>query len=177
MIKTLCSIDAFITDIKDWKTKKAKLKKVIDSLKYYRRPLTNFDTTRFGKSNKELTKNLLNIFSQEFNIFGNECGFSKLDITDSWVVKYKQNDHQIVHHHGGVMYSGIIYVDLFKDQESTTFVAPWPSETTGQTKLTKIECKEGTLVIFPGHLMHFVKPNLIKKHRIVISFDINCTPK
>ena len=174
MIETLFSIDAFTTNIKNWKSKKAKLKKIIESLEYYRRPLTDFDTTRFGKSNTGLTKNLLNIFSQEFNVFGNECGFNKIDVIDSWVVKYKQNDHQIVHHHGGVMYSGIIYVDLFKKQESTTFIAPWPSETTGQTKLAKIECKEGNMVIFPGHLMHFVKPNPIKKPRIVISFDINC---
>tara|TARA_Y100001951_G_C11271167_1_gene258859 strand:+ start:828 stop:1355 length:528 start_codon:yes stop_codon:yes gene_type:complete len=174
MIKTLFSIDAFITNIKNWKTKKVKLKKVIKPLVYYRRPLTDFDTTRFGESNKGLTKNLLDIFSEEFNVFGNECGFHKLDITDSWVVKYKQHDHQIIHHHGSTMYSGIIYVDLFKSQESTTFVAPWPNETNGQTKLTKLECKEGDMIIFPGHLMHFVKPNLVKKHRIVISFDINC---
>ena len=174
MIETLFSIDAFVTEIKNWKTKKKKLKEHIKDFKYHRRDHTSFETTRFDKSNINLTSILLNTFNDEFNLFGNECGFNGINIVDSWIAKYKQYDHHIVHHHGKVMYSGIIYLDLDPKQESTSFVAPWSNETSGQTKLTKLKCKEGTLIVFPGHLLHFVEPNLIKKERNIISFDMNC---
>ena len=148
MIETLFSIDAFVTPIKNWKTKKKKLKEHIKDFKYHRREHTSFETTRFDKSNINLTSILLNIFNDEFNLFGNECGFNSINIVDSWIAKYKQYDHHIVHHHGKVMYSGIIYLDLDPTQESTSFVAPWSNETSGQTKLTKLKCKEGTLIVF-----------------------------
>ena len=73
------------------------------------------------------------------------------------------------------MYTGIIYLNLDSKQDSTTYICPYQSEITGNTKLTEIECIEGTLVIFPAFLLHYVKPNLLKKPRVVISFDINCT--
>ena len=174
MIQTLFSIDAFVTQVKNWKIKKKKLNKHIKQLRFNRRLLTDFETTRYDESNLKLTDILLNIFKDEFNAFGIECGFKNINITDSWVVRYKQHDHQIAHHHGKVMYSGILYLDLHEDQESTTFVAPWPNEINSETKLARPECKEGTLIIFPGHLLHFVKPNLLKKDRNIISFDMNC---
>jgi hypothetical protein len=174
MIQTLFSIDAFVTSAKNWKTKKAKLKKLTKDFKYHRRNLTAFETTRFDEYNKNLTNIILDIFAEEFNEFGNECGFKNINIKDSWIVKYNQHDYQIAHHHGRVMYSGILYIDLDKEQETTTFIAPFPNELNGQTKLTKIECKEGSLVIFPAHLLHFVKPNLLKKERNILSFDIDC---
>tara|TARA_R100001132_G_C3270493_1_gene92653 strand:- start:558 stop:1115 length:558 start_codon:yes stop_codon:yes gene_type:complete len=183
MIKTLFSIDAFVTDVKKWKKKKIAMTKYINNLKFYRRKPTSFETTRkvlleqidmFGESNQNLTDTLLDIFQDEFHLFGSECGFKSINIRDSWVVRYKKHDHQITHHHGRVMYSGIIYLNLDEKQESTTFIAPWPSEVTGQTKLTQLQCKEGTLAIFPAHLLHFAKPNTIDKDRVVISFDMDC---
>lgn len=174
MIETLFSIDAFVTPIKNWKTKKSKLKKLTKDFKYHRRNFTAFETTRFEPDNKNLTEIILDIFADEFNEFGNECGFKSINVTDSWIVKYKQHDYQIAHHHGRVMYSGIIYLDLDKQHETTTFIAPFPSELSGETKLTQLECKEGNLIIFPAHLLHFVKPNLLKKERNILSFDIDC---
>ena len=173
MIKNLFSINAFVTKCKNWKSKKKEFKKQTKNLKYSRRPLTSFETTRYDQFNYGLTQIVLDIFKEEFNQFGNECGFKNLDIIDSWIVKYKKNDYQTTHHHGRVMYSGILYLDLDKKHETTTFIAPWPNEINGHTKLSKIECKEGTLIIFPGHLLHFVNPNNIEKERSVISFDIN----
>jgi len=174
MIQTLFSIDAFVTPIDKWKSKKAKIKKLTKEFKYHRRDLTSFETTRFDPLNKNLTNILFNVFSDEFTKFGKECGFGRLNITDSWIVRYKQHDYQITHHHGKVMYSGIIYLDLDPKQEATTFIAPWPNETNGQTKLTNLKCKEGSMIIFPGHLLHFVNPNILKKERNIISFDMNC---
>jgi ectoine hydroxylase-related dioxygenase (phytanoyl-CoA dioxygenase family) len=72
------------------------------------------------------------------------------------------------------MYTGILYLDLDKKQETATYIAPWSDEMSKQTKLTQIECEEGTLVIFPGHLLHYVNPNLLNKDRVVISFDLDC---
>mgnify|MGYP003111556396 FL=1 len=90
MIETLFSIDAFVTQVKNWKTKKKKLKEHIKDFKYHRRNLTSFETTRFDKSNINLTDILLNIFYDEFNLFGNECGFKNMNIVDSWAIRYKQ---------------------------------------------------------------------------------------
>lgn len=173
MIHTIFSIDAFITKTKSWKTKKNKIKQYIKDLEYYRRPLTSFYTTRFGKSSL-LTQKIYEIFADELHLFGTECNFKKLYITDSWVVNYKKHDYQVAHHHGKSMYTGILYLDLDKKHESATYIAPWSDEISGQTKLSKVECEEGTLIIFPGHLLHYVNPNTIDKVRRVISFDLDC---
>ena len=121
MIQTLFSIDAFVHNVKEWNKKKKILSGFIEKQEYFRRPNTNFDTTRYGK--------------------------------------------------------GILYLNLAKEQDTTTYISPSPSEISGATRLVKIEAKEGSLVVFPGHLLHFVDPNPINKERIVVSFDINCYPK
>lgn len=174
MIQTLFSIDAFTTKVKDWKKKKTRIKKYVKDFKYYRRPNTSFSTTRFGTSSLGLTDKLYEIFADELHLFGTECNFKKLYITDSWVINYKKGDYQVAHHHGKSMYTGILYLNLDKKQETATYIAPWSDEMSKQTKLTQIECEEGTLVIFPGHLLHYVNPNLLDKDRVVISFDLDC---
>jgi len=179
MIETLFSIDAFVHRVKEWKGKKQKLLKFINTQDFFRRPPTSFETTRYGNNtyknnNQAFGKLFMNVLHKEFKIFSKESGFKRIELMDVWAVKYKQHDHQIVHHHGRVMYAGILYLNLTKEQDTTTYVAPFPSEMSGTTRLSKIDCKEGTLVIVPAHLLHFVKPNPIKKERIILSFDMNC---
>ena len=174
MIETLFSIDAFVHRVKGWNKKKKILSDFIKTKTFFRRPPTSFETTRGGGNTQGFSELVMNTLHEEFKIFSKECGFKQIEMMDVWAVKYKQHDHQIVHHHGRVMYAGILYLNLTKKQDTTTYVAPFPSEMSGTTRLSKIDCKEGTLVIVPAHLLHFVKPNLIKKERIIISFDINC---
>ena len=174
MIETLFSIDAFVHRIKGWNKKKKILLDLIKFKDFFRRSPTSFETTRGGSNTQGFSELVMNTLHEEFKIFSKECGFKKIEMMDIWAVKYKQHDHQIVHHHGRVMYTGILYLNLTKEQDTTTYVAPFPSEMNGTTRLSKIECKEGTLVIVPAHLLHFVKPNPVKKERIVLSFDMNC---
>jgi len=177
MIQTLFSIDAFVHNVKEWNKKKKILSGFIEKQEYFRRPNTNFDTTRYGKDTKKLGEFFMKTLDKEFKIFSKECGFKEINLTDIWAIKYKQHDYQIPHHHGRSMYTGILYLNLAKEQDTTTYISPSPSEISGATRLVKIEAKEGSLVVFPGHLLHFVDPNPINKERIVVSFDINCYPK
>ena len=174
MIETLFSIDAFVHETKSWNKKKKLLEGLINKHPFFKRENNTFTTTRFGLNTFDFCSDLMKILDEDFKKFCEETGFKEVAMLDAWAVKYSKNDFQVPHHHGRVMYTGILYLDVDKKQAPTTFIAPFSSETTGNTRLSQIECKEGTLVIFPGHLMHFVKPNPVKKHRIVISFDINC---
>ena len=175
MIKALFSIDAFIHEIKSWNKKKKLISKLINGHQFFKRPHNTFLTTRYGNNTSSFSSELMNILHEDFKKFCEETGFKEIAMSDAWAVKYDKNDYQVAHQHGRVMYSGIIYLNLDPKQDSTTYICPYQSEITGNTKLTEIECKEGTLVIFPAFLLHYVKPNLLKKPRVVISFDIDCT--
>ena len=174
MIRALFSIDAFIHEITSWNKKKKLLSKLINGHQFFKRPHNTFLTTRYGDNTSSFSNELMNILHEDFKKFCEETGFKEISMLDAWAVKYDKNDYQVAHQHGRVMYTGIIYLNLDSKQDSTTYICPYQSEITGNTKLTEIECKEGTLVIFPAFLLHYVKPNLLKKPRVVISFDINC---
>ena len=70
--------------------------------------------------------------------------------------------------------TGILYVEFDpKVHSPTTFVAPWQEPRTDTTTLAQPgEVKEGTIFICPSYTLHYVKPNQVRKHRTIISFDL-----
>ena len=162
----------------NWKQKKKKLDKLTKNQKLSRQEHNIFSTTRNidFEGREDYVNEFTNIFKEEFQKFGNEFNYRKLNIKDIWTVVYNQHDYQTPHHHGTMGWSGILYYEYTQEQPSTIFMQPWHDLKTGATKLRGLETKEGDMVFFPSFIVHFCPSNHLKKKRKIISWDLTGEP-
>ena len=158
--------------IDDWDFKKKGLLNRINSQKFVRTELQAFETDR-QTNNKAYVRYLEEFLRAELFYFCKEaevtCG-----VTDAWCVRYEKGDHHTIHNHRGWGFSGIIYVEFDpKVHTPTCFVAPWQEPRSDTTSLAiPRNVEEGTMFIAPSSCLHFVKPNISRKRRTIISFDL-----
>ena len=129
----------------------------------------------------EFVKFFQNFCSDKFNIH-----------VESWANRYAKGDWQEVHDHVGRDASQFSYSYMLKTYDDecfgfcleaqTSFLFPLFSEITGLTKPPELfvqrfgsdgkaipKQKQGTLLIFPSNLAHFVLPNKQDQYRVTIS--------
>ena len=159
-------------EVSDWDFKKKGLLNRINKSDFKRTELQTFETDRqtAGKTYvhymQDFLKDILWEFCKEAEV---TCG-----MTDAWCVRYQKGDQQTIHNHRGWGFSGVLYVEFDpKVHTPTCFMAPWQNPTNDTTILVyPQDIKEGTLVITPSVTHHYVDPNLSRKPRTVISFDL-----
>ena len=83
-------------------------------------------------------------------------------IIDAWYARYDYGNHALVHNHGDMYASFVYYVKT--PEGSSPIVFPDENET--------VEAKEGNLLIFPGHINHYVPENKCEG-RVIIAGNIN----
>ena len=168
----LFEFPSFQYQIKDWEFKKKGLIKRIKEEKFHRTPLQTFETDR-QTSNKSYLHFFQNLIRDELSEFCQEAKVS-CSMTDCWTVRYQKGDQQTVHNHRSWGFSGILYVDFDPEVHTPTcFIAPWQDPRTDTTSLAfPKNVKEGTLFITPSYTLHFVHPNLVRKPRTIMSFDL-----
>jgi hypothetical protein len=94
-----------------------------------------------------------------------------------WYNKYSRGNWQEVHNHLPTTYSGI-YLFHLEEKNTTTFfdtgnLKCWGDENNMPRFLTSnpdANIDEGTVIIFPSELMHYVNP--CEKEKISISFNV-----
>lgn len=91
-------------------------------------------------------------------------------IRDLWFNYYTEGFYQECHVHEFCHFSGIYILSL--DEENTTSFFNRGQVYSSGTYTTK-KMKEGTVIIFPSELIHYVNP--VKKDRVTISFNIVTT--
>lgn len=158
--------------IEDWGIKKCELLDVINSQKFVRTNLQNFETDKKTNNNNYL-KYLTNLIRPQLQSF---CNSEQITCTMNgcWTVRYNKGDSQSVHNHGSWGFSGILYADYNPEVHSPThFVAPWQDSKTDATLFGFFRnVQEGTLIIFPSYTLHFALPNVSDKQRTIVSFDL-----
>jgi len=93
----------------------------------------------------------------------------KFSVTDMWSVQYHKNDFHQPHTHGSLGYSAILYLDT---NIGTSFIQPWNDPITNKTVIVTPTIKEGDIIIFPAHILHFTNPIKKSIKRTIISWDI-----
>ena len=83
-------------------------------------------------------------------------------IINAWYARYDYGNHALVHNHGDMYASFVYYVKT--PEGSSPIVFPDENET--------VEAKEGNLLIFPGHVNHYVPENKCEG-RVIIAGNIN----
>ena len=83
-------------------------------------------------------------------------------IIDAWYARYDYGNHALVHNHGDMYASFVYYVKT--PEGSSPIVFPDEIET--------VEAKEGNLLLFPGHINHYVPENKCDS-RVIVAGNIN----
>jgi len=102
--------------------------------------------------------------------------------SEMWAIINKKDNFNIRHTHPNCNLSAAYYVSAPKDCGKFTIENPhsiskhsYPisnRKTEYNSKLEKLEIKEGDLLVFPAYLPHGVEENKSNEDRIVISFNI-----
>ena len=122
------------------------------------------------KTDRKISKyknEVLKILQVEMNDIKNVIG--KFSVTDMWSVQYHKNDFHQPHTHGSLGYSAILYLDT---DIGTSFIQPWNDPITNKTVIVTPTIKEGDIIIFPAHILHFTNPIKKSIKRTIISWDI-----
>ena len=83
-------------------------------------------------------------------------------IIDAWYARFEYGNHALVHNHGDMYASFVYYIKT--PEGSSPIIFPDENET--------VEAKEGNLLIFPGHINHYVPENKCEG-RVIIAGNIN----
>ena len=108
-------------------------------------------------------------------------GIEKIKIPQLWVNVNKKGDWNTIHQHGQYTLAGTYYVKVPEDSGRIVFRDPRPAAIGNKFMVDRfdkgeffnIKPLEGTLIIWPSYLDHFVEPSNSDEERISISFDVN----
>lgn len=92
-------------------------------------------------------------------------------IESVWFNVTDPGEYQEVHHHIPASFSGIYLLDC-DEPNPTSFYRP-AGRRESYTTFTTGFMKEGTAILFPSDLAHYVKPT--KKRRVTLAFNVFCT--
>lgn len=112
---------------------------------------------------------------------------SSVKLNNMWINVNNKNDHNFLHTHGGVDFSGVFWIKIPKNSGDFIFNSPHEFQEYRMHKsiLPSIASKfnlysqyyltptEGMMVIFPSHIYHRVSKNLSHYNRISISFNLD----
>ena len=163
-IEPIFKIEFFKIKCVNFKKKKKAIEKILNKNSEIEQD--NFYSNR-NKNN--ITKNFIEIFKDEFNLITTKYN-NKINVYNTWSVRYHKNQYHVPHNHGSTGYCGILYLDMHKDSPVTTYIQPWNDEK-DMTKLYKPPVEEGDIMIVPQFLYHYTEPNKINFKKRIISFD------
>jgi hypothetical protein len=110
-----------------------------------------------------------------------ELGIKKIEIPQIWMNINQRGDWNIIHQHGHFHFSGIYYIKYPKDSGRIGFKDPRPAamsnaffnERFDGSELKTIDTiQDGSLLLWPSFLEHFVEPSRTDEERMSISFDV-----
>ena len=163
----------YIYKVKNWLSIKSILKSVVeDTLKTHRNEgqLNDYYSDRGNRRN--YTNDIIKVLTDTLKEVTKDLKVENLAIQDCWTVSYKEGGFQSPHAHQESTFSACLYLDLTNNQKGTRFILSNYSAETKGTLLYTPSVEEGSLIVFPSHLLHFTTPNLEEKEKTTICFDI-----
>jgi len=154
----------------NFKNKKTQLLKLVKSFPEKKHGMQTFYTNR-QDVRVGFKEAFANIMSEELELFKNKIKKS-LIIEDIWSVSYKSGDYHTTHNHGSTGLTGLLYLQMDKENANTTYIQPWNNFENDTTIYYQMPASEGLLTIVPKFVNHFTQPNKSKKLKRIISFDM-----
>ena len=122
--------------------------------------------------------------SKSINKLGEDQKKFKVNVKESWFIRYKEGGIVYPHHHDGCSWSCVYYVQVgqntSKKNGSTYFIRPYNSTSKNDFGSKYLEedthiftAKEGRLLIWPSFLYHGSQPYAgEEKERVIISANL-----
>ncbi len=184
LARTMATVDCMFyvpivkIDVLDWEEKKKKLKKIYEKhqeqMEY---PSKDFVQTNYYKDNTSLIPEVSKILELEISLFFQQLSISSGVIDAVWFEQARKGDWHQPHNHGPLGYSCVCFMEFCeKDHTATHFLSPFSNFLTGELFTYVPKVKEGTIIFFPSYTLHFTKPNLTEKERLILSFNLSCQP-
>jgi len=108
----------------------------------------------------------LDEFYKEINI--------RLKVKEMFYQLYKKGSYHLVHNHGSLGFSGILFVSFNEDLHTATrFYSPFSNFIDGSVIGYRPVVKEGDLLIWPSSILHEAESNHSEEERIIISFNLS----
>jgi len=185
MILPLFSIPVYAVDFnidKNIKTYLNNIPTVLnnDSHCYISKDTNLLNNRNFKQLNKELIKHI-NIYKSNVLEIKDQI---KLYITDSWLLKHKQNNYGPMHNHFNSLISGVLYIKVPENSGNITFyksgsfgyepsiALDYKNYNFHNSSSWTLNVKENSLILFPSNLMHSISPNLSNKTRLSLAFNV-----
>ena len=132
---------------------------------------------------KKFIENIKNNINLAIEDMGWDLTKQSVNIKSIWAIVNEKDAWNQKHHHSNSDLSAAYYVSAHENCGDIVFYDPRPapvhnhpiSKTANKLNATvnSIRPESGMLVLFPSYLEHSVNPNLSKKKRIVISFNLS----
>lgn len=117
----------------------------------------------------------------------NDIGLSRgynMQCHGAWLNRNDKGDYTEIHHHSNSLISGVYYLSVndqqgriqFYDDKDGLFgryftVLNYSEPNNRNSHRANVECKNGTILLFPSRLKHSVAPNLLEEPRFSLAFD------
>tara|TARA_X000000950_G_scaffold274176_1_gene358873 strand:- start:2315 stop:2875 length:561 start_codon:yes stop_codon:yes gene_type:complete len=160
--------------IQNWKEKKSQLLK-LKVKKHFKHVKEENIITDFPFSNENnYSQKIEEILKEELDSIYMCLGVENYFIRNSWIEVANKNMDHLVHNHGGLGLSAIVYLDYNPKYHSPTgFVSPINFFDTGMSSLYFPDnIDDGSLVVFPSAINHFSKRNDSDIPRTILSFNM-----
>jgi len=97
----------------------------------------------------------------------------RLKVKDMFYQLYKKGSYHLVHNHGSIGFSGILFVSFNENLHTATrFYSPFNNFIDGSVIGYRPVVKEGDLLIWPSSILHEAESNHSEEDRIIISFNL-----
>lgn len=133
---------------------------------YYSDNVHATDWSKAKDFNRDWVKYFLPLLKPYLAQLAYGSGYSSYAIDELWYQQYYQNQTHGWHTHGS-NFTGVYYIEL-DDGPKTQLVDPF-----NQDELLPIECKEGSLIIFPSYTIHRGPKIYNNNRKTIISFNWN----
>lgn len=106
----------------------------------------------------------------------NYAGRDDFRITASWMTRLEPGQYAIAHQHGHADMSGVYYYKTNGEEGNLYFMNPALAATTSVWSQARnchdIQPIQGSMLLFPGYLIHGIKTNTSDQDRLSLSFNI-----
>ena len=160
--------------ISDWESKKVKIWEIFNK---FEKNMVEGDQLTDYDSNRQYHFLLEAILMDDLIKVKKEFGYAdkQFRINSAWFQQYNKKHAHYIHNHGFGGFSSVLYLKYNPEKHSPTFfVAPFMSNIDGN--LIEYEpdgVEEGTLIVFPTSLPHYVPVNTSDEPRIILSMNMN----
>mgnify|MGYP002641615821 CR=1 FL=1 len=160
--------------ISQWELKSQKLIQIYDR---FSKPVmeSGDQITDFDTNNSQYDMLIQNILLDDLRTATKEMGFDRIPIIqNSWFQIYNKAHSHSIHNHGMGSLSVVCYIKYDSTvHKPTTFISPFLNLEDGNVmEYQPSDVEEGTFVVFPSALAHYVPTNQSDVERMILAFNM-----